>query len=391
MSSASWNARLSTSCVAVALVWGAGERRAAAQAATDIYLGFEGHIFDAGSIQLPYRMARPTGYDPAKKYPLVVFLHGSGESGTDNKLQVSRHIGVPQGGSVFTLPANQANYPTFFVAPQAPMPGMAGWIGIPGQAVLKLIASLEQQFSIDAARLYLTGLSMGGYGTWALVEANPKLFAAAVPMSGGGDTSKAASIAQLPIWDFHGTIDPLVPVQQSRDMIAALVAAGGHPKYTEYPNGQHDIWDTAYTEPALLPWIFAQHNGLDPNTDGGAGDAAETPDASSMIDGPIGSIDAVAADTGTVPDSSDGFSFDAGQVPVSDSSGDATPVDDATGRMASGQSTAVATSGCTYAMRARSTPWDRGAILVVCLGVVTRRRRSGRFQRRTRSDLAGGG
>jgi hypothetical protein len=253
-------------------------------------------------------------------------------------------------------------------------------MGIPGQAVLKLIASLEQQFSIDAARLYLTGLSMGGYGTWALVEANPKLFAAAVPMSGGGDTSKAASIAQLPIWDFHGTIDPLVPVQQSRDMIAALVAAGGHPKYTEYPNGQHDIWDTAYTEPALLPWIFAQHNGLDPKADGGAGDAAETPDASSMIDGPIGSIDAVAVDTGTVPDSSDGFPFDAGQVPVSDSSGDATPLDDATGHIPSGQSTAVATSGCTFAMRARSTPWDRGAILVVGLGVVTRRRRSGRFQ-----------
>jgi predicted esterase len=379
-------------CVAVALLWGAGERRAAAQVATDVYLGFEGHVFDAGNIQLPYRMARPTGYDPAKKYPLVVFLHGSGESGTDNKLQVSKHMGVPQGGSVFTLPANQAMYPTFFVAPQAPMPGVAGWMGVPGQAVLKLIASLEQQFSIDAARLYLTGLSMGGYGTWALVEGNPKLFAAAVPMSGGGDTSKAASIAHLPIWDFHGTIDPLVPVQQSRDMIAALVAAGGHPRYTEYPNGQHDIWDTAYTEPALLPWIFAQHNGLDPNADGGAGDAAETPDASSMIDGPIGSVDAVAADAGTFPDSSGGFPFDAGQIPDSsgdaaspsdasaafDSSGDATPLDDATGHIPSGQSTAAASSGCTYAMRERSTPWDRAAILVVCLGVVTRRRRAGR-------------
>jgi pimeloyl-ACP methyl ester carboxylesterase len=249
-------------------------------------------------------------------------------------------------------------------------------MGIPGQAVLKLIASLEQQFSIDATRLYLTGLSMGGYGTWALIEGNPKLFAAAVPMSGGGDTSKAASIAQLPIWDFHGTIDPLVPVQQSRDMIAALMAAGGHPKYTEYPNGMHDIWDTAYTEPALLPWIFAQHSGLDSNADGGAGDAAETPDAGSMIDGPIGSIDAVAADA-EVPDSPDGFLSDS-EVPgasgdagspsnAPDSSGDATHLNDAAGDVPSGQSMSATTSGCTYAMRARSTPWDRGAILVVCL------------------------
>jgi predicted esterase len=371
MSGALRNARYSAACAAIALTQWAGEERASAQAATDVYLGFEGHVFDAGNIQLPYRMARPTGYDPAKKYPLVVFLHGSGESGTDNKLQVSKHIGVPQGGSVFTLPANQAMYPTFFVAPQAPLPGVAGWMGIPGQAVLKLIASLERQFSIDATRLYLTGLSMGGYGTWALIEGNPKLFAAAVPMSGGGDTSKAASIAQLPIWDFHGTIDPLVPVQQSRDMIAALMAAGGHPKYTEYPNGQHDIWDTAYTEPALLPWIFAQHNSLDPNADGGAGDAAEIPDANGTTDGQIGNGEAaVAADAETISDSSRGSPFDAEH--------DASPLDDAMDHIPSGQSTSVANSGCTYAMGAPSTPWDRGAILVVCLGVVTRRRRAGR-------------
>src|SRR5260370_18954568 len=316
MSGALRNARLSTAFAAVALMLWAGERPASAQAATDVYLGFDGHVLDAWNIQLPYSMERPIGYDAAKKYPLVVFLHGSGESGTDNKRQVSKHIGVPQGGSVFTLPASQAKYPTFFVAPQAPLPGMAGWMGIPGQAVLKLIASLEQQFSIDASRLYLTGLSMGGYGTWALVEGNPKLSAAAVPMSGGGDTSKAGGIAQLPIWHFHGAIDPIVPVQQSRDMIAALMTTGGHPKYTEYPNGQHDIWDTAYTDPGLLPWLFAQHNGLDSNADGGASDAAELPDANGVIDGQANNVDVVvAADAGTAPDSSGSFPFDAPHVP----------------------------------------------------------------------------
>jgi poly(3-hydroxybutyrate) depolymerase len=258
----------------VVLALALGPRAASAQAPTDPYLGMEGHILDAGNIQLPYRLARPAGYDANKKYPLVVFLHGSGESGTDNKLQIQKNIGVPTGGSVFTLPATQAKYPNFFVAPQAPTPGAGGWGDIRGQAVLKLIADLEQQFSsIDTRRIYITGLSMGGFGTWSLIEDNPSLFACAVPMSAGGDTAKAVKIAALPIWDFHGTLDASVPVQQSRDMIAALQAAGGHPKYTEYPNGGHAIWDQAYTEPELLPWMFGtQAATID--TDGGLLDGA---------------------------------------------------------------------------------------------------------------------
>jgi hypothetical protein len=138
-----------------------------------------------------------------------------------------------------------------------------------------------------------------------------------------------------------------------------------------------------------LPWIFAQHNGLDPNADGGAGDAAETPDANGATDGQIGNGEAtVAADAETVPDSSGGFPFDAGQVPdssrdaaspsdastVSDSSGDANPLDDATGQSPSGQSTAVASSGCTFTMQARSTPWDDVAILAVGCALIASRR-----------------
>ena len=261
-----------------ALVWNSGAGVARAQAPTDPYLGMDGRILDAGNIQLPYRLARPVGYDANKKYPLVIFLHGSGESGTDNKIQIQKNIGVPTGGSVFTLPANQAKYPSFFVAPQAPVGRRDGWRGIPGQAVLKLITALETEFSsIDTQRLYITGLSMGGYGTWTLIEDNPKLFACAVPMSAGGDTAKAANIAALPLWNFHGTIDATVPVQESRDMIAAIEAAGGHPKYTEYPNGGHAIWDQAYTEPQLLPWMFGQ-TAATIGADGGLADVVTAAD-----------------------------------------------------------------------------------------------------------------
>jgi predicted esterase len=323
-------------------------------------------------------LGRPTGYDPAKEYPLVIFLHGSGESGTDNKLQVSKHMGVPQGGSVFTLPANQAAYPTFFVAPQAPAPGVMGWMGVPGAAVLKLIAYLEQHFSIDPARIYVTGLSMGAFGTWWLIENNPMLFAAAVPMSGGGDTTKAAAIAQLPIWDFHGTLDPSVTVAQSRQMIAALIAAGGHPKYTEYPNGLHDIWDTAYTEPALLPWMFTQHRPFASNLDAGAADAAVAEDASTS-DAPPPSADAISAadaevDAENPPDSSAlGVSpSDAGTG--SDSSSSAPATDGASVPASDAPSTNGAGNGCACAVpRGGSAAWP--AIVAGCAVFAARRRR----------------
>jgi predicted esterase len=273
---------------------------AAAQTPTDVYLGMEGYVLDAGDIKLPYRLARPTGYDAAKKYPLVVFLHGSGESGTDNKLQIQKNIGVPSGGSVFTLPANQAKYPTFFVAPQAPVGSRDGWRGIPGQAVLKLIAALEQQFtSIDTRRLYITGLSMGGFETWTLIEDNPKMFACAVPMSAGGDIDKAANLVAVPIWDFHGAVDMSVNVQESRDMINAIKAAGGNPKYTEYPNGGHAIWDQAYNEPQLLPWMFGQTVAAT-DVDGGVIDAG-------VVEAAAGSHDAGAGgNSGSVAEASNG-------------------------------------------------------------------------------------
>jgi predicted peptidase len=123
---------------------------------------------------------------------------------------------------------------------------------------LGLVESLTKEFSIDQRRMYVTGLSMGGYGVWDAVQRQPMLFAAAVPICGGGDTALAKSFAQLPIWAFHGDGDTTVKPQRSRDMIAALKAAGGQPRYTEYPNTGHNSWTATYANREVYAWLFAQ-------------------------------------------------------------------------------------------------------------------------------------
>ena len=99
---------------------------------------------------------------------------------------------------------------------------------------------------------------MGGFGTWTAITAHPQLFAAAIPLCGGGDVNQAAKLKQIPIWAFHGAKDQAVPVERSREMIAAIRKAGGNPKYTEYPDQDHAVWEKAFNEPDLLPWVFAQ-------------------------------------------------------------------------------------------------------------------------------------
>src|SRR5215813_10292078 len=159
-------------CVVAGLVL-VGRVAAAQNGPTDPYGGMDGRIFDAGGgFKLPYRLGKPPGYTAggATKYPLVIFLCGSGEAGTDNRLQISKNIGTTTPGSVFTTAANQAKFPTFFIAPQTPDKNTAWLSGTPQVvATLKLITALEAEFSIDPKRLYLTGLSIGGRGTWMLI------------------------------------------------------------------------------------------------------------------------------------------------------------------------------------------------------------------------------
>jgi predicted peptidase len=213
---------------------------------------FEDRRYTDGNRTLPYRLFVPRDYDPAQVYPLVLFLHGAGESGTDNRLQLTGQTAP----LVFVKPENQSLWPCFMMAPQAD----GGWQYLSPWLILAIEAldALQQEFKVDPGRLYITGLSVGGFGTWDAITHYPDKFAAAIPIAGGGDTRLASQCAQTPIWNFHSDDDPVVPVQNSRTMIRAVRAAGGNPIYTEYTGYHHASWNPAYAEPDLLLWLFSQ-------------------------------------------------------------------------------------------------------------------------------------
>lgn len=219
---------------------------------------FEARTYTDGNFTLPYRLFVPTDYDPTQAYPLVLFLHGAGERGTDNRLQLTGQTAE----LVFVRPENQAQWPCIMMAPQCPPNGSWSSSGPyptePMHATLKAIKALKQEFHIDHKRMYITGLSMGGFGTYDMITRFPGRFAAAVPIASGWDPALAPRCVNTPLWAFHGTNDTTVPVQSDRNMIAAIIAAGGSPLYTEYPGVGHDSWDRAYAEPDLLPWLFSQ-------------------------------------------------------------------------------------------------------------------------------------
>ena len=210
---------------------------------------------------LLYRLFVPNNYDGKKKYPLVVYLHGGGGRGTDNLKQI-------QGGNgylidFFTQAETQARYPSLVVAPQSPM--QEGWIEYDSitptrqlRLVFELIRDLQRSYSIDSSRLYVSGQSMGGFGTFAIVSEHPSMFAAAVALCGGGDESKVARLVGTPIWAFHGEKDEAVSVERSRNIVAAIRKAGGQVRYTEYAEADHLIWSKVVREPELLSWLFAQ-------------------------------------------------------------------------------------------------------------------------------------
>ena len=230
---------------------------------------FEARVFSAADgARLPYRLLQPAHIEPGKKYPLVVFLHGAGEVGSDNALQLKH--GLP----VFAKPEAREKFPCFVFAPQCPKGKKwmdMDWI-TPGNAapaepgpmeklVLGAMDALAEEFGIDPDCVYVTGLSMGGAGTWDLITRYPEKFAAAIPICGGGDKEKAAAAKPIPVWAFHGLADNVVPPARSQEMIAGLRAAGGKAWLTEYPGVAHDSWTYAYGEPNLLPWLFAQRRG----------------------------------------------------------------------------------------------------------------------------------
>lgn len=214
---------------------------------------------------LPYRMLYPD-YDTLRKYPLVIFLHGSGERGNDNEAQLK------WGVKNFATDQQMALHPCFVVAPQCP--ANEGWSNFsswdnagmkllptpskPMQLVMELIHQLKQNPSVDTNRIYITGLSMGGYGTFDAIARYPNLFAAAVPVCGAGDTARAASMAHLPIWIFTGAEDAAVNPVLSQNMVQALTHAGAHPGFTQYPEVGHFSWISAYSDVMMMEWLFRQ-------------------------------------------------------------------------------------------------------------------------------------
>ena len=189
---------------------------------------------------------KPSEADAKAKLPMVLFLHGSGERGTNLDL-VKKH------GPPSILGKNKDMDGCLIASPQCP--DKQWW----DAKVLKLLCDdLVHRYPVDKDRIYLTGLSMGGFATWTMLAQYPRYWAAAVPICGGGEPQSAEKFKTVPIWAFHGAKDPAVPVKASQEMIAALEKAGGKPKFTIYPNEEHQSWIPAYNDPELWTWLLSQ-------------------------------------------------------------------------------------------------------------------------------------
>lgn len=220
--------------------------------------------FEGSGGKLPYRLLRPVKEEKGKSYPLVIFLHGAGERGTENETPLVH--GVKEFVKV------REKYPCFLIAPQCPegkrwvevdwssrSHAMPGDPSDPMKSLIELIDQLGEKLPIDKKRIYVTGLSMGGYGTWDLLARQPGRFAAGVPVCGGADEKQATKIAKTPVWAFHGGKDTVVIPERSRNAIEAVKKAGGITRYVEYPDVGHDSWNRAYADPEMMSWLFGQN------------------------------------------------------------------------------------------------------------------------------------
>ena len=192
-----------------------------------------------------YLLFLPLSYEAQEQWPMILFLHGAGERGSDLEY-VKRH-------GIARIVEEQEDFPFIVASPQCPR----------GQywSVPQLSALLDEvigAYRVDPNRVYLTGLSMGGYGTWRLAAAQPHRFAALAPICGGGNPDEACNLKHLPVWAFHGARDNVVPLRESEEMVEALQACGGNVLFTVYPAADHDSWTQTYSNPTLYDW-FLQH------------------------------------------------------------------------------------------------------------------------------------
>lgn len=197
-------------------------------------------------VTMKYLLYLPKDYEQKPSWPLVLFLHGSGERGDDPNL-------VKKSGPPKLVEAGQ-QFPFIIVSPQCPK-GQFGW---EPYELTALLDEIVEKYKVDQDRIYVTGLSMGGFGTWALAIHTPNRFAALVPICGGGDTNWAKRIAHIPAWVFVGAKDTAISVEVSQKMVVALKKKGGDPKFTIYPDAGHDAWTQTYANPQVYEWLLQQ-------------------------------------------------------------------------------------------------------------------------------------
>jgi len=232
--------------------------------------GFLDRYVDVEGSSYHYQVYVPLSYKATERWPVILFLHGMGEQGRDGLLQT-------QVGLAAAIRQHSSRYPAIVIFPQAPEDSL--WVGTTARMAMAALSKTMEEFQTDAGRVYLTGLSMGGNGTWYLAYRNPALFAAVVPVCGWVTPFKrqyqisetvvpasekapfevlATRLARVPIWIFHGEADVSVPVDESRQAAAALTAAGAAVKYTELPGVGHNSWDAAYGSLKFTTCLFQQ-------------------------------------------------------------------------------------------------------------------------------------
>ena len=256
--------------VAISAAGGAAESSPlppkATAAVTNAAAVMEARVFNgANGGLLRYRILSPATLEAGRRYPLVLFLHGAGERGEDNAMQ------LVWGVWPIISYMKQKGIEGFVIAPQCP----AGkqWVDTPWSLLahkmpekpsepmalaMELLDNAINELPIDSGRVRVTGISMGGYGTWDIVQRRPDVFAAAMPVCGGGDSSLAWKIRSVPIWTFHGDKDGAVPVARSRQMVSALWQCNGNVRYREYPGVGHGCWIPTYNDNQVLDWFFSQ-------------------------------------------------------------------------------------------------------------------------------------
>ncbi len=230
--------------------------------------GFLNRSASVGGTGYKYQVYVPAAYSSRTDWPVILFLHGAGERGSDGLLQTTT-------GLAPAIRADPTRFPAIIVFPQVPKD--SAWAGAPADAAMVALRQTMAEYRVDADRVYLTGLSMGGRGTWYLAYRNPSVFAAVAPIcgwitpaprftslpvvptdSGSQFDALARQLRSVPIWIFHGEMDRVVPVIGSREPAAALKAVGSKARYTEYLGTDHNSWDATYASKEFVEWLFEQ-------------------------------------------------------------------------------------------------------------------------------------